>query len=232
ETKAPPHASDRGAVVHNGIIENFEELRHELTGLGHQFGTETDTEVVAHLLTRYLQEQKTPEQAMAAAMERLHGAFALAVIFAGRHDLMVGARRGSPLAVGFGDGEMYLGSDALYLASLTRRICYLEEDGWVVISANGAKVYNAGKAVDRPVTQTALSGALIGKGNYPHFMLKEICEQPAVIGDTLQAFFNPLQRRIQLPALPFDFAAVPRITIVACRTATPPRILRKYYFHH
>src|SRR5215510_2998162 len=230
ETNAHPHATDRVAIVHNGIIENFEELRGELAAQGHKFETETDTEVVAHLLTRYLREQKTPEQAMAAAMERLHGAFSLAVIFAGRHDLMIGARRGSPLAVGFGDGEMYLGSDALSLASLTRRICYLEEDDWVVITAGGAAVYNAGKAVDRPVTQTALSGALIGKGNYPHFMLKEICEQPAVIGDTLQAFFNPLQRKIQLPALPFDFAAVPRVTIVACGTASLAGMVGKYWF--
>jgi len=230
ETNAHPHATDRVAVVHNGIIENFDELRRELSALGHKSETETDTEVVAHLLTRYLQEQKTPEQAMAAAMERLHGAFALAVIFAGRHDLMIGARRGSPLAVGFGDGEMYLGSDALSLASLTRRICYLEEDDWVVLSGTGANVYNGGKPVERPVTQTALSGALIGKGNYPHFMLKEICEQPAVIGDTLQAFFNPLQRRIELPALPFDFAAVPRLTITACGTASLAGMVGKYWF--
>jgi glucosamine--fructose-6-phosphate aminotransferase (isomerizing) len=230
ETNAHPHATDRVAVVHNGIIENFDELRRELSALGHKFETETDTEVVAHLLTRYLLEQKTPEQAMAAAMERLHGAFALAVIFAGRHDLMIGARRGSPLAVGFGDGEMYLGSDALSLASLTRRICYLEEDDWVVLSGTGANVYNGGKPVERPVTQTALSGALIGKGNYPHFMLKEICEQPAVIGDTLQAFFNPLQRKIELPALPFDFAAVPRVTITACGTASLAGMVGKYWF--
>ncbi len=230
EINAHPHATDRVAVVHNGIIENFGELRRELSALGHRFETETDTEVVAHLLTRYLREQKTPEQAMAAAMERLHGAFALAVIFAGRHDLMIGARRGSPLAVGYGDGEMYLGSDALSLASLTRRICYLEEDDWVAISAAGARVYNAGEPVERAVTQTALSGALIGKGNYPHFMLKEICEQPAVIGDTLQAFFNPLQRRIELPTLPFDFAAVPRLTIVACGTASLAGMVGKYWF--
>ena len=230
EINAHPHATDRVAVVHNGIIENFDELRRELSALGHQFETETDTEVVAHLLTRYLQEQKTPEQAMAAAMERLHGAFALAVIFAGRHDLMIGARRGSPLAVGYGAGEMYLGSDALALAPLTRRICYLEEDDWVVISAAEAKVFNNGKPVERAVKQTALSGALIGKGNYPHFMLKEICEQPAVIGDTLQAFFNPLQRKIELPALPFDFAAVPRLTIVACGTASLAGMVAKYWF--
>jgi glutamine---fructose-6-phosphate transaminase (isomerizing) len=230
ETNAHPHATDRVAVVHNGIIENFDELRRELSALGHQFETETDTEVVAHLLTRYLQEQKTPEQAMAAAMERLHGAFALAVIFAGRHDLIIGARRGSPLAVGYGAGEMYLGSDALALAPLTRRICYLEEDDWVVISAADAKIFNNGKPVERAVKQTALSGALIGKGNYPHFMLKEICEQPAVIGDTLQAFFNPLQRRIELPPLPFDFAAVPRVTIVACGTASLAGMVGKYWF--
>ena len=230
EINAHPHATDRVAVVHNGIIENFDELRRELSALGHQFETETDTEVVAHLLTRYLQEQKTPEQAMAAAMERLHGAFALAVIFAGRHDLMIGARRGSPLAVGYGDGEMYLGSDALALAPLTRRICYLEEDDWVVVSAADAKVFNNGKPVERALKQTALSGALIGKGNYPHFMLKEICEQPAVIGDTLQAFFNPLQRKIELPALPFDFAAVPRLTIVACGTASLAGMVAKYWF--
>jgi glucosamine--fructose-6-phosphate aminotransferase (isomerizing) len=230
ETNAHPHATDRVAVVHNGIIENFDELRRELSALGHKFETETDTEVVAHLLTRYLKEQKTPEQAMAAAMARLHGAFALAVIFAGRHDLMIGARRGSPLAVGFGEGEMYLGSDALSLASLTRRICYLQEDDWVAMTPDGAAIFNGGKPVERAVTQTALSGALIGKGNYPHFMLKEICEQPAVIGDTLQAFFNPLQRKIELPALPFDFASVPRLTIVACGTASLAGMVGKYWF--
>jgi len=230
EINAHPHATDQVAVVHNGIIENFEELRGELAGLGHKFETETDTEVVAHLLTRYLQEQKTPEQAMAAAMARLHGAFALAVIFAGRHDLMIGARRGSPLAVGFGEGEMYLGSDALALAPLTRRICYLEEDDWAVLTPTGATVYHDGRPIEREVKQTALSGALIGKGNYPHFMLKEICEQPAVIGDTLHTFLNPLQRTIELPALPFDFASVPRLTIVACGTASLAGMVGKYWF--
>jgi glucosamine--fructose-6-phosphate aminotransferase (isomerizing) len=232
ETNAHPHATDHVAVVHNGIIENFDELRRELAALGHKFETETDTEVVAHLLTRYLQEQKTPERAMAEAMERLQGAFAVAVIFAGRHDLIIGARRGSPLVVGYGDGEMYLGSDALALASLTRRICYLREDDWVVITAVDAKIYNEGEPVDRPVVQSAPSGALIGKGNYPHFMLKEICEQPAVIGDTLRAFLNPLQRRIVLPHLPFDFAEVPRLTIVACGTANLAGMVGKYWFEH
>ncbi|HET6222213.1 MAG TPA: glutamine--fructose-6-phosphate transaminase (isomerizing), partial [Dongiaceae bacterium] len=230
EINAHPHATERVAIVHNGIIENFEELRGELTAQGHKFETETDTEVVAHLLTRYLQEQKTPEQAMAAAMERLHGAFSLAVIVAGRHDLMIGARRGSPLAVGYGEGEMFLGSDALALAPLTRRICYLEEDDWVVVTPTGARVFNAGREVQREVKQTALSGALIGKGNYRHFMHKEICEQPAVIGDTLQAFLNPLKRTIELPALPFDFGRVPRVTIVACGTASLAGMVAKYWF--
>jgi glucosamine--fructose-6-phosphate aminotransferase (isomerizing) len=230
EINAHPHATDRVAVVHNGIIENFEELRQELTALGHTFETDTDTEVVVHLLTRYLEEEKTPVQAMAAAMERLHGAFALAVIFAGRHDLMIAARRGSPLAVGYGDGEMYLGSDALALAPLTDRVCYLEENDWAVMSPTDAKVYNNGQTVHRPIRRTLLSGALIGKGNYPHFMLKEICEQPAAIGDTLRAFLNPLKRRIELPHLPFDFAAVPRVTIVACGTASLAGMVGKYWF--
>jgi glucosamine--fructose-6-phosphate aminotransferase (isomerizing) len=230
ETNAHPHATDRVAVVHNGIIENFAELRRELEGLGHEFETETDTEVVAHLLTRYLEEQKTPEQAMALAMERLHGAFALAVIFAGRHDLMIGARRGSPLAVGYGDGEMYLGSDALALAPLTQRICYLEEDDWTVVSPAGARVFNNRKEVKREIKQTALSGAPIGKGNYRHFMLKEIGEQPAVIGDTLHSLINPLARRVELPDLKVDWAKVPRLTLLACGTSYYACMVAKYWF--
>ncbi|MGH6931075.1 MAG: glutamine--fructose-6-phosphate transaminase (isomerizing), partial [Dongiaceae bacterium] len=230
EVNAHPHATERVAVVHNGIIENFEELRGELEAAGCKFETETDTEVVAHLLTRYLEQQKTPEQAMALAMARLHGAFALAVIFAGRHDLMIGARRGSPLAVGFGEGEMFLGSDALTLASLTRRICYLEEDDWTVVTADGAAVFHDGQQVSRAVTETALSGALVGKGNYRHFMHKEICEQPAVIGDTLQTLIDPLARSAALPALPFDFAAVPRLTVLGCGTAFYAGLVGKYWF--
>jgi glucosamine--fructose-6-phosphate aminotransferase (isomerizing) len=143
---------------------------------------------------------------------------------------MIGARRGSPLAVGYGEGEMYLGSDALALAPLTGRICYLGEDDWVVISANNAKIFNNGHVVARSIKRTTLSGALIGKGNYPHFMLKEICEQPAVIGDTLHAFLNPLQRKIELPQLPFDFAAAPRLTIIACGTASLAGMVGKYWF--
>jgi glucosamine--fructose-6-phosphate aminotransferase (isomerizing) len=230
EINAHPHATDRVAVVHNGIIENFQELRDELTAKGCRFETETDTEVVAHLLTDYLAQQMTPEQAMGEAMKRLHGAFALAVVFAGRHDLMIGARRGSPLAVGYGDGEMYIGSDALALAPLTKRISYLEEDDWVVLTPAGATVYQQGKKVEREIKQTALTGAAIGKGNHRHFMMKEICEQPAVIGDTLHILVNPLTRSVELPVLPFDFARLPRLTIVACGTAYLAGFVAKYWF--
>ena len=230
ERNAHPHATDRVALVHNGIIENFHELREELAGKGVTFETDTDTEAVAHLLTQSLKEGATPEQAMANAMDRLRGAFSLAVVFAGMPDLMIGARRGSPLAVGYGDGETYLGTDAMALASLTRRISYLEEDDWVVLRPDGVTIYNDRRKVERPVRETALSGALIGKGNYPHFMLKEIFEQPAVIGDTLQSFLNPLTRQVQLPDLPFDFAKMPRLTIVACGTAFLAGLVAKYWF--
>jgi glutamine---fructose-6-phosphate transaminase (isomerizing) len=229
ETNAHPHATARVAVVHNGIIENFQALRAELEAEGRRFETETDTETVAHLLTRYLEQQKTPQEAMALAMERLEGAFSLAVIVAGRSDLMLGARRGSPLAVGFGDGEMYLGSDALALAPLTRRICYLEEDDWVALSPDGVEIWNRGIRVERPVRETALTGAAVGKGNFPHFMLKEIHEQPAVIGDTLQAFLNPLARKVTLPDLPLDLAKLPRLTIVGCGTAALAGLVGKYW---
>ncbi len=230
ERNAHPHATDKVAIVHNGIIENFHELRAELVAKGVRFETDTDTEAVAHLLTVSLNDGATPEEAMADAMDKLRGAFSLAIVFAGQPDLMIGARRGSPLAVGYGDGEMYIGTDALALASLTRRISYLEEDDWVVLSPKGVRYFNNRQEVQRPVRETALSGALIGKGNYPHFMLKEICEQPAVIGDTLQSFLNPLTRQVQLPKLPFDFASVPKLTIVACGTAYLAGLVAKYWF--
>ncbi|MEO8558878.1 MAG: glutamine--fructose-6-phosphate transaminase (isomerizing) [Rhodospirillales bacterium] len=230
ERNAHPHATHRVAVVHNGIIENFQELREEAEAQGSVFETDTDTEVICQMLTNYLEQQKSPEESMRLAMEKLRGAFSLAVIFAGRSDLMIGARRGAPLAVGYGEGEMFLGSDALALATLTRRIAYLEEDDWVVCTQNDARVYNGSKPVMREIKQTALSGAMIGKGNYPHFMLKEICEQPGVIGDTLQSFVNPLTRKVTLPDLPFDFAKVPRLTIVACGTAYLAGLVAKYWF--
>ncbi|MCH9013748.1 MAG: glutamine--fructose-6-phosphate transaminase (isomerizing), partial [Proteobacteria bacterium] len=231
EGNAHPHANERVALVHNGIIENFQELREELSGLGHEFETETDTEVVVHLLTHYLDQQMSPREAVAEALVRLEGAFALAIVFAGRHDLMIGARCGSPLAVGYGDGQMYLGSDALALAPLTDRICYLEEGDWVELSQDAALVRDAlGAEVAREVRVTAVSGALIGKGQYRHFMQKEIFEQPAAIGDTLHAFVNPLRRRVEIEDLPFDLSGISRLTICACGTAYLAGMVAKYWF--
>ncbi len=231
KANAHPHANQRVALVHNGIIENFQELREELSGLGHEFETETDTEVVVHLLTHYLDQQMSPRDAVAEVLVRLEGAFALAIVFAGRHDVMIGARCGSPLAVGYGDGQMYLGSDALALAPLTDRICYLEEGDWVELTQDGALVRDSvGVEVVREVRLTAVSGALIGKGQYRHFMQKEIFEQPAVIGDTLHAFVNPLRRRVEIEDLPFDLAGISRLTICACGTAYLAGMVAKYWF--
>jgi glucosamine--fructose-6-phosphate aminotransferase (isomerizing) len=230
EINAHPHATEKVAVVHNGIIENFQELRDELRAAGHVFVTETDTETVAHLLTHYLDHGKSAEDAMATAMERLQGAFALAILFADRPNLIIGARRGSPLAIGYGSGEMYLGSDAMALAPFTNNITYLLEDDWSVITPDGAAIFNQGCQVSRQIKQNVLSGALIGKGNYRHFMMKEIAEQPVVIGDTLQVFLNPLERHIKLPTMPVDFAKLSRLTIVACGTAYLAGFVAKYWF--
>ena len=194
ERNAHPIATDRVAVVHNGIIENFAELRAELTAAGYSFTSDTDTEAVAILLTRELESGATPEQAVAKTLRRLHGAFALAIIFAGHSELLICARRGSPVAIGYGEGEMYVGSDALALAPLTQRICYLDEGDWAVLSPTGARVFDAeDRPVDRPIKLTALSGAMIGKGNHRHFMHKEICEQPAVIGDAAPSCARPVR---------------------------------------
>jgi glucosamine--fructose-6-phosphate aminotransferase (isomerizing) len=230
ETNAHPHATDKVAVVHNGIIENFQELRDELSAKGNRFETETDTEVVVHLVTRFIEDGLSPKDAVAATLKRLQGAFALVLIFSGHHDLMVGARLGSPLAIGYGNGEMYFGSDALALAPLTQRICYLEEGDWAVVSNKQATIYDAaGNTVNRRIVETALSGAMIGKGNYRHFMLKEIFEQPTVIGDTMHAMLNPAERTITLPALPIDLATVPRVSISACGTAYYAGLVGKYW---
>ena len=230
ENNAHPHVTDRVGVVHNGIIENFQELRDELIAEGVRFTTETDTEVVAHLLTREVESQHSPEQAMATVMPRLKGAFSLAIVFAGRQDILVGARRGAPLAVGYGEGEMYLGSDALALAPFTQHIAYLEEDDWTLLRAEGAEYFNRGRKVERAIKRTALSGALVGKGNHRHFMMKEICEQPAVIGETLQSLVNPLTRQTAVTDLPLDLARVERLTIVACGTAFLAGVVGKYWF--
>jgi glucosamine--fructose-6-phosphate aminotransferase (isomerizing) len=231
ENNAHPHASDRVAVVHNGIIENFRALRKELEAKGHKFETDTDTEAVVHLITDYLQAGATPQDATAKTLDRLEGAFALGIVFTGRNDLMIAARRGSPLAIGYGDGEMYLGSDALALAPLTQSICYLEEGDWAELTPTSAVIHDvSGAVVKREVRATAASGALIGKGNYAHFMLKEIYEQPAVIGDTLHALLNPMTRTVQLPELAIPYEKLPKITIVACGTSYYAGLVSKYWF--
>jgi glucosamine--fructose-6-phosphate aminotransferase (isomerizing) len=230
ETNAHPIATDRVAVVHNGIIENFQELRRELTELGFAFHTQTDTEAVAVMITRYLGEELSPQQAVAKTLHRLEGAFGLAILFAGEDDLLICARRGSPLAVGYGDGEMFIGSDALALAPLTRRIAYLEEGDWAVLTSRGIVMYDSeDNPVEREIRETALSGALIGKGNHRHFMQKEIFEQPAVIGDTLRALFNPTTRSVNLGDIALDLSAITRITIIACGTSFHAGLIAKYW---
>jgi len=232
EINAHPHATDRVAVVHNGIIENFAELRTELEGRGCKFATETDTEVVAHLVTDEMNKGAGPVAAVAAALPRLRGAFALAFLFAGEDDLVVGARRGSPLAIGYGDGEMYLGSDAIALAPFTSSIAYLEDGDCVVLRRGGAAVQDAaGKTVRRPVIRSNASALLLDKGNHRHFMAKEIHEQPEVVGHTLAHYVNFAKGRIELPAdLPFDFRNIDRISISACGTAYYAGLIGKYWF--
>lgn len=230
EVNAHPHATKHVAVVHNGIIENYRELRDELTAQGHVFESETDTEVVVHLISQKIEEGLDPQTAVAQSLKRLKGAFALAIIFAGREDILIGARKGSPLAVGFGDGEMFLGSDALALAPLTQKIMYLEEGDYVVLTHTQANVFDAeDKPVERKVVLSATSGAMIGKGGYRHFMLKEIYEQPQVIGDTLNTMINQDMDTITLPNVPFDLKDVPRLTIVACGTSYYAGLVGKYW---
>ncbi len=231
ETNAHPIATERVAVVHNGIIENHAALKAELMADGARFESETDTETVARLLDRALAAGASPEEAMAETLRRLEGAFALAVLFAGRHDLIMAARRGSPLAIGYGDGEMYVGSDALALAPLTERICYLEEGDWAIVTGEGAVLFDsAHRPVQRPIRRTAISGAMVGKGNFRHFMQKEIYEQPAVIGDTLKSYLDPAARRITLPELPVALARIPRVSIVACGTSLYAGMVARDWF--
>ncbi|KAF0223432.1 MAG: glucosamine--fructose-6-phosphate aminotransferase [Rhodospirillaceae bacterium] len=230
ERNAHPHATARVAVVHNGIIENYAELKAELTACGHVFESDTDTEAVAQLIDFYLGQGKSPEEATAAALKRLHGAFALGIIFADHPDLLIAAREGSPLAIGYGDGEMFLGSDALALAPLTQKISYLAEGDWAVLTPSSVVIRDRDdRIVKREVRLTQLSGALIGKGQHRHFMIKEIYEQPQVIGDTLNTMLNPASRTITLPDLPFDLATVKRVTIVACGTSYYAGSVAKYW---
>jgi glutamine---fructose-6-phosphate transaminase (isomerizing) len=232
ETNAHPHASDRVAVVHNGIIENFGELREALKQQGFKFESETDTEVVAHLVTREMKKGLGPVDAVAATLPQLKGAFALAFLFEGEEDVLIGARRGSPLAVGYGEGEMYLGSDAIALAPFTDTISYLEDGDWVVVQRKGAEVRDsAGHTVQRPVIKSNAAAFLIDKGNYRHFMAKEIHEQPEVVGHTLAHYLDMPNGRVVLPEkLPFDFRTLRRASIAACGTAYYAGLVAKYWF--
>lgn len=217
ENNAHPHGTARVSIVHNGIIENHAELRAELEAAGQEFSTETDTETVAQLVDLNLQRGMTPAEAAGTAFKRLEGAYALAMIFDGYPDLMIGAQHGAPLAVGFGDEEMFVGSDGLALAPLTRRITYLRDGDWTVVHRKGAKFFDAdGAEVQREIKLTRLTGAAIGKGNFRHFMEKELHEHPTAVGDTLHRMINPATRAVAMPHLPFDLASFSRISLTAC----------------
>ena len=232
ESNAHPHATEKLAVVHNGIIENFRELREELLARGVRFASETDTEVVAHLVTEEMKKGSSPVEAVKATLPRLRGAFALAFIFAGEDDLMIGARVGSPLAVGHGKGEMYLGSDAIALAPFTDTISYLEDGDWAVVRRGGVDIRDAaGRPVKRQIVKTGGAAFLVDKGNHRHFMAKEIHEQPEVVAHTLAHYIDMAAERVALPAaLPFDFAKLDRVSISACGTAFYAGLVAKYWF--
>ena len=232
ENNAHPHATDKLAVVHNGIIENFRELKKMMEGEGIIFKTETDTEVVAQLVTRELSSCNDPQTAVARALPQLRGAFALAFIFEGEPDLMIGARQGAPLAVGYGDGEMYLGSDALALAPFTDMIAYLDDGDWVVLNRSSADYRNASnQLVSRKAHKTDAGAFLVDKGNHRHFMAKEIHEQPEVVARTLAHYLDMAKAEVNLPfALPFDWKDLSRLTISACGTAYLAGYIAKYWF--
>lgn len=227
---AHPHATDHVALVHNGIIENYKELRAELREAGRRLESDTDSEVVAHLISRLVEQGETPERAVANVLPRLRGAFALAIVFREHPDMVIGARRGSPLVVGYGDGETYLGSDALALAPLTQQITYLEEGDWVVVRREGATIYDEnGEEVEREIRSSGASAAAVEKGNYRHFMQKEIFEQPTVVAQTLSSYLRQSDNSVALPQFDFDISSVKRVTIVACGTSFYAGMVAKYW---
>jgi glutamine---fructose-6-phosphate transaminase (isomerizing) len=231
ECNAHPHGTSRVSVVHNGIIENHAELRAELEAAGQRFATDTDTETVAQIVDLNLQNGLEPIKAASAALSRLEGTYAVAMIFSGHPDLIIGARHGAPLAVGFGDDEMFVGSDGLALAPMTDRIVYMSDGDWAVVDRDGAQFFGAdGKEVQREMKLSRLNGAAIGKGRFRHFMEKELHEHPAVIGNTLRGMVNSTARAVALPALPFDFAKLPRITISACGSAFYAGLVGRWWF--
>ncbi|HYD25149.1 MAG TPA: glutamine--fructose-6-phosphate transaminase (isomerizing) [Croceibacterium sp.] len=228
---AHPHATGDVALVHNGIIENFRPLREALVARGRRFESETDTEIVAHMVSEQVEAGRSPEEAVRAVLPQLRGAFALAIAFRAHPEMLIGARLGSPLVVGYGDGETYLGSDALALAPLTQRIAYLEEGDWVVIDRDGATIFDKdNNRVEREVTTSGASAAAIEKGNYRHFMQKEIFEQPTVVAQTLRSYLRPVEMQVALPQIDFDISAVERVTIVACGTSYYAGMVAKYWF--
>ncbi|MBK1866887.1 glutamine--fructose-6-phosphate transaminase (isomerizing) [Aestuariivirga sp. YIM B02566] len=232
EANAHPHVSGDVVIVHNGIIENFKPLKDELQKDGYVFTSQTDTEVVAHLIARERARGSAPKEAVANVLGRLEGAFALAVLFSGEHDLMIGARMGAPLAVGHGDGQMYLGSDAIALAPFTNRVTYLEDGDWVVLTRNSFDIHDAkGAKIKRPMNFTQASAFMADKGKHRHFMAKEIAEQPEVVGRTLAEYADFSERAARLPEqVKIDFAKLDRLTITACGTAYLAGLTAKYWF--
>ena len=231
EDNAHPHATGEVAVVHNGIIENFRPLREELQARGRVFHSQTDTEVVAHLISEHVEAGVDPVEAVRLTLKRLHGAFALAILFRSHPGLLIGARLGSPLVLGYEEDETFLGSDALALAPLTQRIAYLEEGDWCVITREKTQVYDRDdQPVERAITISGATGAMISKGNYRHFMLKEIYEQPTVVAQTLRAYLRRFEGELGLPTEDFDLASVRRVTIVACGTSFYAGMVAKYWF--
>ncbi len=227
---AHPHATGELALVHNGIIENFRSLREGLEGRGRTFESQTDTEVVAHLVSEQIEAGLSPQDAVKVALPQLRGAFALAIAFRRFPDMLIGARLGSPLVVGYGDGETYLGSDALALAPLTQKITYLEEGDWVVITRDGAQIFDVdNNPVEREVVSSGASAVAIEKGNYRHFMQKEIFEQPTVVAQTLHSYVRQVDQSVALPQIDFDLSKVQRITIVACGTSYYAGMVAKYW---
>ena len=230
ENNAHPHFAGRVAIVHNGIIENFKTLRASLEADGIRPETDTDTEIVAHLINRRLEQGLSPLDAVQKTLEELEGAFAFVIMFEGEDDLLIGARRGSPLAIGHGEGEMYLGSDAIALAPFTNRVTYLEDGDTVVLTRNSLTLYDEmGRQTVRPLRFTQASALLVDKGNYRHFMAKEIAEQPAVVGHTMAEYLDFNASRVTLPELPLDLAGLDRLTITACGTAYYAGMVAKYW---
>jgi len=228
---AHPHATDRVALVHNGIIENFKELRAELQADGRTLESDTDSEVVVHLVSREIENGSSPREAVAQVLPRLRGAFALAIAFRDHPGMLIGARRGSPLVVGYGDGETYVGSDALALAPLTQQISYLEEGDWVVVTREAAEIHDAeNQPVEREIQTSGASAAAVEKGNYRHFMQKEIFEQPTVVAQTLGSYLRQSDNSVALPQFDFDLSQIKRVTIVACGTSFYAGMVAKYWF--